>query len=600
MQKLDRKYTSRKALIYARVSSMEQKENSDGSIAHQRGQVEHAIRLGWPREHTEMLDGDLGKSGTAVVRRCEYQDARRRIQDGEVGGIFASEISRLGRNALELLALIQDCKDTDTLIVLDGSIADPNNPDGNLYQKMMALWAEHENDRRTDRMSKARIAKAKQGKAVSGPPTGYVADRDGEWIFDPDQRIYDSVAAIFRIFPEARSLKKTVDSMNDLGIEIWMRRGALLTPRKPTVSIVARILHNPSYKGWYVYPQRKVDHRAGLTEGGFIRIRKAEPEEMTITPNHHPPYVSPEQWDENLRILERNAPSREGRSIGDGPALVQGRIRCGAHDLAMSARHLRTLSDGSVSYAYQCMGTYLSGGEQCGYVTGLHLDRELTAALLQRLSTPEIATLKQTWDSARRNAHSEERRRTGALRQATARVDDAKARLLSLPSDRPHVVDAYEAEFESAMQRLKEIQNRLDGQPSIIETFTEEAWQDLLELADNIGAIWNAATTENSDRKELARMVIDKVIIEEKIRRGRVTERLVVRVIWADGEDDTILKVRLAPVAHQMIAEMAADKVDPADITQHLNAEGLRTTQGNLWTRDTVAHHVRALQKKAG
>jgi len=599
MQKLNREYTSRKALVYTRVSSPGQKENSEGSISHQRAQGDHALRLGWRPEDIEILDGDLGKSGTAVVRRHEYQDVRRRIQSGEVGAIFASEMSRFGRNAMELLALLQDCRDADTQIVLNGEVNDPGNPTQNFMAQMHALFAEYENVRRAEMMQKGRIAKARDGKAVSRPPAGYVVGRRGEWIFDPDQRVHDSISALFRIFAEVRSLKKTVDRMVALGIDVWMRRGALLFPRKPTICLVTRTLHNPSYMGSYVFPQRKVDHRAGLSAGGFVRVRKAEPDETIVIPNHHPGYVSPEEWEENIRTLAGNAPSRERRSAGEGPALLQGIIRCGQHGFAMSARHVRTRRDGSAAFGYQCIGDYFTGGEQCGYIGGLHLDREVTAALLLRLSPPEIQTVRRAWEAARYNASSEERRRTAALRQAQARVEDAKARLLDPTPHRPHVQEAYEEEFEVAMQRLKEIQHLANNQPSMIDDFTEEAWRDLLDLADDIAAIWYADTTENRDRKDLARMMIDKVIIEERIRHGRMTERIIARIVWADGDESTI-EVKLAPIAHKIIAELAAAQVDLAEITRRLCAGGYVTSRGNPWTRNSVAKCVAGLRKRAG
>ena len=597
MQPLDRKYTSRKALIYTRVSSPEQKARSEGSISHQRAQGQHALRLGWRPEDIEILDGDLGKSGTAVVRRHEYLDVRRRIQAGEVGAIFASEMSRFGRNAMELLALHQDCRDNDTRIVLNGEVNDPNNPTQNFMAQVHALIAEYENLRRAEMMQRGRIAKARDGKAVSKPPAGYVVGRRGEWILDPDQRVRDPISAIFRIFAEVRSLKKTVDKLNALGIEYCTRRGAMVSSRKPTVCIITRTLHNPSYMGAYVFPQRKVDHRAGLTAAGFVRVRKAEADETIVIPDHHPGYVSPEEWEENIRTLAGNAPSRERRSAGEGPGLLQGIIRCGDHNAAMSTRHIRTRRDGSVSYAYQCLGDFLAGGEQCGYLTGLHLDREITAALLLRLSPPEMETVQRAWEAARYNATSEERRRTAALRHAQARVDDAKARLLDTVPHRPHVQEAYEEEFEVAMQRLKEIQRLANNQPSMIDDFTEEAWRDLLELAYDIAAIWYADTTENRDRKDLARMMIDKVIIEEKVKSGRMTERIIARIVWVDGDESTI-EVKLAPIAHKIIAELAAAQVDLAEIADRLCADGYVTSQGNPWTRSTVAKYVSDLRKR--
>jgi hypothetical protein len=107
-----------------------------------------------------------------------------------------------------------------------------------------------------------------------------------------------------------------------------------------------------------------------------------------------------------------------------------------------------------------------------------------------------------------------------------------------------------------------------------------------------------AATTENRDRKDLARTMIDKVIIEEKVKSGRMTERIIARIVWVDGDEST-LDVNLAPIAHKIIAELDAAQVDLAEIADKLCADGYVTSQGNPWTRNTVAKYVALLRKRA-
>jgi len=118
-------------------------------------------------------------------------------------------------------------------------------------------------------------------------------------------------------------------------------------------------------------------------------------------------------------------------------------------------------------------------------------------------------------------------------------------------------------------------------------------------MADDISALWYADTTGNRDRKDLARMMIDKVIIEERVKPGRMTERIIARIVWVDGDESTI-EVKLAPIAHKIIAELAAAHVDLAEIADTLCADGYVTSRGNPWSRDSVAKCVAGLRKRAG
>lgn len=66
-------HLGRKALHYIRQSSAEQVEKNTGSQAFQRNQVELARAYGWPDHLIEVIDEDLGKSGSTVDRRTGWQ-----------------------------------------------------------------------------------------------------------------------------------------------------------------------------------------------------------------------------------------------------------------------------------------------------------------------------------------------------------------------------------------------------------------------------------------------------------------------------------------------------------------------------------------------
>ena len=94
-----------------------------------------------------------------------------------------------------------------------------------LLTQIVAAVGQHDNAKRTENMMNARRQKAREGKAVAKPPTGYVRMPDGSWAMDPDAAVRAALAAAFRIFAEERSLVRTVKRMRAEGIKI-PRRGA--------------------------------------------------------------------------------------------------------------------------------------------------------------------------------------------------------------------------------------------------------------------------------------------------------------------------------------------------------------------------------------
>ena len=60
-----RDHLRRKAAVYIRQSSEEQVRENTGSTEFQRSLVATAQRYGWPQSQIEMIDEDLGRSGSS-------------------------------------------------------------------------------------------------------------------------------------------------------------------------------------------------------------------------------------------------------------------------------------------------------------------------------------------------------------------------------------------------------------------------------------------------------------------------------------------------------------------------------------------------------
>ena len=121
--KLTPERLSRKAIVYVRQSKPSQLIRNQESTRLQFSLVDRARNLGFQR--IDVVDDDLGRSGTGYVDRPGFEHLAAEVCGGEIGAIFCVEGSRLARNGREWHHLIELCAMVGAVIVdLDG-IYDP-------------------------------------------------------------------------------------------------------------------------------------------------------------------------------------------------------------------------------------------------------------------------------------------------------------------------------------------------------------------------------------------------------------------------------------------------------------------------------------------
>ena len=98
------RHLSRKAVIYIRQSTPHQVLTNQESLRLQYALHQRARDLGWEETDIQIIDTDLGLSGTTATHREGFRDLIARVTLGEVGIVLSSEVTRLARN--ELLGLV--------------------------------------------------------------------------------------------------------------------------------------------------------------------------------------------------------------------------------------------------------------------------------------------------------------------------------------------------------------------------------------------------------------------------------------------------------------------------------------------------------------
>src|SRR6202050_5361077 len=99
--KITEQHRNRPAYIYVRQSTNAQVLHHQESTERQYALRAMALELGWRESAIRTLDRDLGMTGTEMTRREDFKTLVADVSMGQVGAVFALEVSRLARSNLD-------------------------------------------------------------------------------------------------------------------------------------------------------------------------------------------------------------------------------------------------------------------------------------------------------------------------------------------------------------------------------------------------------------------------------------------------------------------------------------------------------------------
>ena len=124
--KITNLHLSKKAILYIRQSTLRQVLENNESTIRQYTLKEKLISLGWAAEKIIIIDEDLGKSGADSEKRSGFQKLVAEVSNGLAGAVACIECSRLSRSSVDWSRLTQFCAYTNTLLIDNDGIYDPN------------------------------------------------------------------------------------------------------------------------------------------------------------------------------------------------------------------------------------------------------------------------------------------------------------------------------------------------------------------------------------------------------------------------------------------------------------------------------------------
>jgi hypothetical protein len=283
---------------------------------------------------------------------------------------------------------------------------------------------------------------------------------------------------------------------------------------------VLDVLHNPRYAGVFVYGRTKTRTRALPGESPRVKGRTrrvAPPDWPIVRHDSHPSYITWEQFLRNQQHLGDNCTSRakNGRgAVREGTALLQGIVLCGQCGRRMSVRYTRN----GTTPSYECTQVHKQqGGRTCQFVRGDGVDAAVARLFLEAIQPAQLevslATLEQIEDQTRQV----ERQWQLRLERARYEADLARRRFLAVEPENRLVARTLEKDWNEKLAAVEQLERERATSPTgVAVRLSPEERQRILGLAEDLPALWHAATTTPAERKQLLRLLLKDVTLTKE------------------------------------------------------------------------------------
>jgi hypothetical protein len=156
----------------------------------------------------------------------------------------------------------------------------------------------------------------------------------------------------------------------------------------------------------------------------------------------------------------------------------------------------------------------MKGERDCLAFGGFRVDDAVGREVLRLVEPFAIEVSLQVIET--HNAAYDEQRKLLELELQSAEYEAQRAyRQYDQVDPENRVVCAQlEAKWNTALQRCEQIRKRLRQEPTKIAPLSEEQKQSLVDLTQDLPALWNADTTTSAMRKQVFRSVIEEVICD--------------------------------------------------------------------------------------
>ena len=328
MKQSSKKHELGTAALYCRLSRDDNMDSESNSIQNQRKILQKAAK---DKGYTDtVFFVDDGITGT-TMKRPGFQKMLTAIEAGYISAVFVKDLSRLGRNYIEVGKLTEEffpLHDIRLVAVSDGVDSDEGEDDFTPFKNIMNEYYAK------DISKKRRIVNKMKGNAgvpLSPPPYGYIKNPDDPrfWVVEPEAA--EVVRRIYRMALEGYGLAEIAARLAADGVVnptyYWRSRGTSRGGSKSTVeptkwghTTVKKILTLQEYCG-------DVINFKSYSKSYKMKKRIENPEEnRAIFLNVHEAIIDRQTW-EKVQALQKGT-HRKKPTVTQEPSVFSGLLKC--------------------------------------------------------------------------------------------------------------------------------------------------------------------------------------------------------------------------------------------------------------------------------
>ena len=487
---------------YARKSTDEGDKAADAkSVARQVQRArEYAAERGWRFDDRYVISDD-GVSGAEFKSRAGLNALLSAVKERHrLNALVVSEQSRLGRDTIRTLALIQALNDADVKIYsyLDDKEISVNDELGEIEQ-FIKSWAGASERRKTSQRVRDRLRqKAERGESTGGRLYGYATA-------GKQRTIKPSEAAVIR-----RIFKRRIDGAGYFKIAKELNREKVPSPSGATLwwgSQVGSILRNETYAGTRVWGLRRRTKRRGTTvvEKSLESVVRREAPALRI--------VTDAQWRAaqavNEVATERTWRSPDGRLKSrptESRHLLAPFLACGVCGGSMHVQYSKKREE-----RLFCTRRHNLGAVRCSNQRGL-LVKAAEHFILDKFAEVLVSKIVMSKIEAALEAHRAAQADPEPLRAEAKRLRAEIKRLVdSLASGE---VEEVRDAVNQRRARLDRVEEELSGAAAIQGIDSRAVRADIAAEMEALMADWRAHLRKNTST---AQQVLRK-ILPQKLR----------------------------------------------------------------------------------
>jgi excisionase family DNA binding protein len=592
MSKITPDHLARAAYVYIRQSTPDQLINNPESRRLQYALKARAEALGWDR--VVVIDDDLGRSGSGVARKG-FERLLVAIGAGDAGAVLAIEASRLARNGRDWHTLLEFCALVGCLLIDESDVYDPKLMNDRLLLGMKGTFSELELSMFRQRAHEALWLKAKRGELNRNVAVGYARSPDDRLEMEPDRRVRDVLSMVFHKFEEIGSIRQVVLWLCQEKIELptvaYGAQGRTVEWQLPRYDTVHRLLTNPIYAGAYAFG--RTGSSATIENGRKVikrGIRRRQSEWEVLLHDHHPSYISWEQYDRNQHLIRENANVKGAMvagSVRNGGGILAGLLRCGHCGRKLKIHHngLR----GVARYICEEASLGFGVGTRCISFGNMRIDGAVSAEVLRAISPLAIEASVDVATECKHAGTERINQLTLALEQARYEAERARRQYDSVEPENRIVASELERRWNERLTVVARIEQDLqlarDERPAT--SLSEAQAMELLTLPEDLAQVWNHPNVAVETRKRILRAVIEEIVVVVE------PAHLNLKLHWKGGAHTSLdvpknkigqHRWKTSTATEQLIRDLSRLLPD-GSIAAVLNRLGIRSAKGHTWTQ---------------